>query len=224
MRLLLAEDERSLSRALTSILQKKFYCVDAVYTGTDALAYLEMGEYDGVILDWMLPGMSGLSVLRTIRQQGNTVPVLLLTAKSEIEDKVAGLDMGASDYLTKPFDSRELLARLRAMLRSRVGKVDNTLRLGNVVLDCSNFVLSTPSGRVQLAGKEFQLMELLMANPHQRISTERLMQRVWGYNTETDLKVVWVYISHLRKKLAQIEANVRLQSVRNTGYCLEEQA
>lgn len=221
MRLLLAEDEKSLSRALVKILEHGNYSVDAVYDGEEALDYLEADNYDGVILDIMMPKKDGLTVLKTIRAKGNLVPVLLLTAKSEVEDKVAGLDMGANDYLTKPFAPQELLARIRAMTRTQVAQADSSLRVGNVTLDTSSYELSSPFGSFRLANKEFQMMEMLMSNPRQLIPTERFMEKIWGYDSEAEINVVWVYISYLRKKLNALKANVAIKATRNAGYSLE---
>lgn len=223
MRILFAEDERSLSRAVTTLLEKNNYSVDPVFDGAQALQYLAAGHYDAVILDIMMPKVDGLAVLRTLRRQGNAVPVLLLTAKSEVEDKVAGLDMGANDYLTKPFSTAELLARIRAMTRSRAGcQMTSRLTLGNITLDQATFELSSPSGSFRLANKEYQMMELLLRNPRQLIPTERFLERIWGYDTEVEPNVVWVYISYLRKKLAALKADVRITVARNAGYRLEE--
>ena len=222
MRLLLAEDERSLSRAIAAILQKNNYSVDAVYDGQEALDYLQTGNYDGVILDIMMPKLDGITVLQRFRAQGNTTPVLLLTAKSEVDDKVLGLDSGANDYLTKPFASKELVARIRAMTRVMSDQADTKLYFGNVTLDCASFELSAPEGNYKLASKEFQMMEMLMRNPKNLISTERFMEHIWGYDSEAELNVVWVYISYLRKKLAAINADIKIQAHRNAGYSLEE--
>lgn len=221
MRLLLAEDEKSLSRALVKILEHGNYSVDAVYDGEEALDYLEVDNYDGVILDIMMPKKDGLTVLKEIRAKGNLVPVLLLTAKSEIEDKVAGLDMGANDYLTKPFAPPELLARIRAMTRTQVAQADSSLHLGNIKLDTSSYELSSPFGSFRLANKEFQMMEMLLANPRQLIPTERFMEKIWGYDSDAEINVVWVYISYLRKKLNALKANVAIKATRNAGYSLE---
>ena len=221
MRLLLAEDEQSLSRALVRILEHGNYSVDAVFDGEEALDYLEASEYDGVILDIMMPKMDGLTVLKTIREKGNMVPVLLLTAKAEVDDRVKGLDMGANDYLTKPFAPPELLARIRAMTRTTTAQPDASLRIGNLTLNTSNYELSTPSGSFRLANKEFQMMEMLMANPTQLIPTERFMEKIWGYDSESEINVVWVYLSYLRKKLTTLEANVSIKATRNAGYSLE---
>ena len=221
MKLLFAEDERSLSRAITHILEKNCYSVDAVYDGQTALDYLENGDYDGVILDIMMPKVDGISVLRTIRAKGNSVPVLMLTAKSEIDDRVLGLDTGANDYLTKPFDTKELLARIRAMTRGNRA-VDATLNYGNITLNRTNFELSSPTGSFRLANKEYQMMELLMANARQLISSDQFLEKIWGLDANVESSVVWVYISYLRKKLTALNANVVIKAVRNAGYLLEE--
>ena len=217
MRLLFAEDEKSLSRAITAILKKNHYEVDAVYDGEEALAYLECGTYDGAILDIMMPKKDGLTVLKEIRRQGINTPVLMLTAKAEIDDRVLGLDSGANDYLTKPFAAPELLARIRAMTRTQMTQNTSSLSFGNLSLNQTSFELSSPSGSYQLTNKEFQLLELLMANPGQVISSDRLFEKIWGYES-----VIWVYISYLRKKLTALNASVRIRAIRNAGYRLEE--
>ena len=221
MRILFAEDEQSLSRAVTRILEKNHYSVDAVYNGQDALDYLETGEYDAAILDIMMPKMDGITVLKKARAAGIALPILMLTAKAEIDDKVLGLDSGANDYLTKPFDMKELLARLRAITRTQAAP-DTRLRFGNLTLDRASYELASPTGSFRLAGKEFQMMEMLMANPKNLIPTERFMEKVWGYESDAELSVVWVYISYLRKKLTALGADVRIKAVRNAGYFLEE--
>ena len=222
MRLLLCEDERSLSRAVEAILRKNNYSVDAVYDGRDALDYIVNGNYDGIILDIMMPIMDGIEVLKNVRSRGITTPILLLTAKSEIEDKVNGLDSGADDYLTKPFDTRELLARIRAMTRGGSARADTILRLGNITLDLASYELSSPSGSYKLANKEFQMMEMLMRNPKKLMSTEAFMEKIWGFDSDSELSVVWVYISYLRKKLTALSANISIKAHRNAGYYLEE--
>lgn len=222
MRLLLAEDEQALSKALKAILERSNYSVDAAYDGQEALDYLTADNYDGVILDIMMPKVDGITVLKEIRRAGNMVPVLLLTAKSEIDDKVTGLDAGANDYLTKPFNSRELLARIRAMTRTQAVQPDSKLQVGNVTLDCATYELSTRSGSYRLANKEFQMMEMLMSNPKSLISSERFMEKIWGYDSEAEINVVWVYISYLRKKLTALDANICIKAMRNAGYRLEE--
>ncbi|MBP5260805.1 MAG: response regulator transcription factor [Clostridiales bacterium] len=221
MRILLAEDEKSMSKALTAILTKNNYSVDAVYDGDEALSYILAGDYDCAILDVMMPKMDGFEVLKEIRQKGMTLPVMMLTAKSQIDDKVEGLDLGANDYLTKPFDSKELLARIRAITRIITPAADNTLKYGNITLNRSNFELSSPTSSVRLAAKEFQMMEYLMSNPGMLISTERFMDKVWGLDFEGDISIVWTNLSYLRKKLTQIGANVKIKATRNAGYSLE---
>ena len=221
MRILLAEDERSLSRAVVALLERSNYAVDAVFDGVEALEYLAAGNYDALILDIMMPRLDGLSVLRRLREQGDPIPVLMLTAKSEIDDKVEGLDAGANDYLTKPFSTRELLARLRAITRSQMNQVSSKLRFGNVTLDQASFELCGPDGSYRLANKEYQMMELLMCNPGQTISTERFLDKIWGYDAEVEMNVVWVYISYLRKKLTALNADVQIRASRNVGYRLE---
>ena len=221
MRLLLAEDERSLSRALVTILEKNNYTVDAVYNGEDALEYLQTGSYDAAILDIMMPKMDGITVLKRLRAQENSVPIIMLTAKAEIDDKVLGLDSGANDYLTKPFDTKELLARIRAMTRSQKA-ADSKLAFGNVTLDRATFEISSPAGSFRLANKEFQMMEILMSNPQQLVSTERFMEKIWGYDSDTEINVVWVYISYLRKKLVALGADIQIKATRNAGYSLEK--
>lgn len=221
MRILLAEDERPLARALVKIFENNFFTVDAVENGEDALAYLESGQYDVAVLDIMMPKADGITVLRRLRAAGNAIPVLLLTAKSEVDDKVQGLDSGANYYLTKPFDTKELLATLRAITRGRTSG-DSRLTFGSVTLDRSTFTLSSPSGSFRLANKEFQMCELLMANPHHVIPTERFLEKIWGCDSDAEITVVWVYVSYLRKKLAALHADIQIKAHRNAGYSLEE--
>ena len=222
MRLLLAEDEKALSKALTAILERNNYSVDAVYDGQAALEYLEADNYDGVILDIMMPKIDGITVLKEIRKKGNLIPVLLLTAKSEVDDKVEGLDAGANDYLAKPFHSKELLARIRVMTRVQTGQTGSILKMGNVTLNRAAFELSTSKGSFRLANKEFQMIELMMSNPGVLISAERFMEKIWGYDSEAEINVVWVYISYLRKKLAALQADIQIKVTRSVGYSLEE--
>lgn len=221
MRILLAEDERSLSRAVVALLEKNNYSVDAVYDGEEALDYLATGNYDALILDIMMPKLDGLSVLRRVRSAGNAIPILMLTARSEVDDKVEGLDAGANDYLTKPFATRELLARLRAITRKQVVQ-SQVLSLGNLSLDLTSYELSTPAGSFRLANKEYQMMELMLRNAGQVIPAERFLDKIWGYNNNVEMNVVWVYISYLRKKLTALKANVQIRAIRNVGYALEE--
>lgn len=222
MRLLLAEDERELSKALVTILKHNNYSVDAVYNGADALDYAETGVYDGIVLDIMMPQVDGITVLQRLRAAGNAVPVLLLTAKSEIDDRVLGLDAGADDYLTKPFATRELLARIRAMTRRRTERTAPVLSFANLTLDRSTFTLSTEQQSVRLANREYQMIEMMMENPGQIIPVERFMEKIWGYDSEAETNVVWVYISCLRKKLHLLGARVQIRVARNLGYSLEE--
>ena len=224
MRLLYAEDEKSLARAVSTILTRNNYAVDTVSDGESALEWLETGNYDGVILDVMMPKKDGFEVLKAMRARGDRTPVLLLTARSEIDDRVAGLDLGANDYLTKPFDMKELLARIRAMTRVQGLQTDKTLSFGNVTLDCSSYDLRGPGGSHKLAGKEYQMLEMLMRNPRTLVSTEAFMDRIWGYDSESELNSVWVYISTLRKKLKSIDANVEIRAQRGVGYYLEVSA
>ena len=221
MRLLLAEDEVELSRALVAVLKHNNYSVDAVYNGKDALDYIQNGSYDGVILDIMMPQMDGLSVLKEVRSLGNAVPVLLLTAKAEVDDKVEGLDLGADDYLTKPFVMKELLARIRAMTRRQSVVTDNVLHMGNLSLDRTTFIMATKEGEVRLANKEFQMMEMFLVNPGQIIPSDRFMEKIWGYDSDTEASVVWVYVSNLRKKLSALMADVTIKAIRNQGYAME---
>lgn len=221
MRLLLAEDEKALSNVLVTILKHNNYSVDAVYNGQEALDYLDTEMYDALILDIMMPKVDGLTVLKTIRANGNKIPVLLLTAKSEIDDKVLGLDLGADDYLTKPFVTQELLARIRAITRRQANLQDNLLTYGDIQLDRVSFDIIGPSGKMLLTAKEFQIMEMFLKNPTQIISAEKFIEKIWGFDSESEINVVWTYISYLRKKLKLLNSNVYIKAVRNLGYLLE---
>ena len=221
MKILYAEDEPAMSEAVTDVLTYHKYNVDAVYDGEEALAYAEAEEYDAIILDVMMPKLSGTEVLRRLRERGCKTPVMLLTAKAEVEDRIEGLDLGADDYLTKPFAMGELLARVRAMLRRREDFTPDILQCGNLSLNMQNYELSSDSGSFVLSKIEYQMMELLMANQGRYFSTEDILVKVWGYDTEADVGIVWVYISYLRKKLAALKANVELKAKRNIGYTLE---
>lgn len=222
MRLLLAEDEKELSKALCAVLKHNNYSVDAVYNGQDALDYGLCENYDGIILDLMMPRMNGLDVLKRLRENGIATPVIILTAKSELEDKITGLDAGADDYLTKPFAMGELLARLRALTRRKSEFSPNLLALGNLSLNRETFELSVGDEAIRLGNKEFQMMEMLLSNAGRLISTEQFMEHIWGYETEAEINVVWVYISYLRKKLTALGANIEIKAVRGVGYTLEE--
>lgn len=221
MRILLCEDEPSLSRALVKIFEKNHFSADAVYNGQEALDYLACASYDAVVMDVMMPVMDGITALCHLRRRGDTTPVLLLTAKAEVADRVCGLDSGANYYLTKPFAADELLAALRVITR-RQSDGDSRLGLGNVLLDRATFELSSPFGSFRLANREYQIMELLLSNPHHVFSAERLFERIWGPDSDAELNVVWVYISYLRKKLTALKASVHIRATRGIGYSLEE--
>ena len=222
MKLLYAEDERAMSEAVTDVLTYHKYSVDPVYDGQDALDYARAEEYDGIILDVMMPKKSGLEVLRQLRQEGCRTPVLLLTAKAEVEDRIAGLDLGADDYLPKPFAMGELLARVRAMLRRREEFTPTVLRTGDLELNQQTAQLRCGDKSVVLPKLEYKLMELLMANRGRCYSTEELLEKVWGYETEADVGVVWVYLSYLRKRLSALDSRVEIKARRGIGYTLEE--
>lgn len=221
MRILLAEDERPLARALVRIFERNNCSADAVHNGADALAYLEAGNYDAAVLDIMMPEMDGLTALKKLRAGGNQIPVLLLTARAEVDDRVLGLDSGANYYLTKPFDTKELMATLRAITRTQT-EVNNKLTVGNVALDRSTYELSSPKGSFRLANKEFQMAEMLLSAPRRIIPAERFMEKIWGFDSEAEINIVWTYVSYLRKKLSALEADVTIKSTRNIGYSLEE--
>lgn len=220
MKILIAEDELALAKALKKIFEKNNYSADAVFNGEDALDYLQTGNYDVAIFDIMMPKMDGITALQKLRAGGNHIPVLLLTAKSEVEDKVRGLDCGANYYLTKPFNSQELLATIRAITRAPKA-VDTNLIVGNISLNRATYELSSKYGSFKLANKEYQLIEFFMSNPNYIISAERLMEKFWGFDSDAEINVVWVYISYLRKKLTALKANISIKAIRNAGYSLE---
>ena len=220
MRILLAEDEKALAKAIVKIFEKNNYSADAVYDGEEALAYIESGNYDVAVLDIMMPKLDGISVLKKVRASGNRIPILMLTAKAEIEDRVLGLDSGANDYLPKPFDTRELLARIRAITRAKE-ETDTKLGFGNITLDRATFEVSSPTGSFRLANKEYQMMEYFLSNPRRIISAEQFMEKIWGYDSDAEINVVWVYISYLRKKLTALGADIAIKASRNAGYSLE---
>ena len=222
MKLLYAEDEISMSEAVCDILTFHNYSVDAVYDGADALDYALTEQYDGIILDIMMPKKSGLEVLSELRANGIRTPVLLLTAKAEIDDRIAGLDLGADDYLPKPFAMGELLARIRAMLRRREEFTPDILTFGNITLNMQSFELSSEKGKLLLPKIEYKMMELFMLNRGIYLSTEDILVKVWGYDTDAEIGIVWVYISYLKKKLASLGANIQISAKRNIGYTLEE--
>lgn len=222
LRLLIIEDEVQLADALTEILKRNKYVVDTVYDGIDGLDYALSGVYDCIILDIMLPGMNGIEILRNIRNEKMSVPVLLLTARSEIEDKINGLDCGADDYLTKPFVTGELLARIRALTRRKGDIVDiNKMTYNSLVLDKNSSSLSYNGNDVKLSLKEYQIMELLIANPHQIFTKERIIEKIWGYESDVEYNNIEVYISFLRKKLRAIDCGFQIKTARGLGYSLE---
>ena len=220
MKILLAEDEKSLSNALVSIFKRNNYLVEAVYDGEEALQHLNTGNYDLLILDIMMPKKDGISVLKELRAANNSIPVLMLTAKSELEDKVLGLDLGADDYITKPFVIKELLARVRALSRRINRHIDDGLEYGNITLNRSTFELSNGEKTIILLNKEYQLMELLMLNPNVVVSLDRIMEKIWGYDSESEINVVWTYVSYLRRKLDSLNATFHIKATRNIGYSL----
>ncbi len=221
MKILLAEDERELSAALKRILELNKFDVDVAYDGEQALSATQENEYDGMILDVMMPKMDGITVVKKMREEGINLPVLILTARAETDDKVCGLDAGADDYLTKPFVMKELLARVRALTR-RTGEVTKPYSMGNTTLRPDTSELCA-SSCVRLTNKEYRLMEHLMRNRNVLLSTERLMESVWEYDSEAEINVVWVFISTLRKKLDAIGSNCTIKAVRGVGYRLEEE-
>lgn len=222
MRILIAEDEVTIARALKVMLERNKYAVDVVHNGKDALDYIQAASYDALVLDIMMPGMDGLTVLREARALGITTPALFLTAKAEVEDRVTGLDAGADDYLPKPFDASEFLARVRALTRRSGAYTPSRLTLGNTSLDCGTYQLLTPYGETRLNNKEFQLMELFLRHPRQVFSSEHLMEKVWGLDAEAEMDVVWTYIGFLRKKLKTLQADIEIKTIRGAGYALEE--
>lgn len=224
MKLLYAEDESGLAEAVVDVLEYHHFTVDAVSDGEEALNFARLGAYDGIILDIMMPKRSGLEVLQLLRQSGNHTPIMLLTAKTEVEDRIQGLDLGADDYLPKPFAMGEFLARVRAMLRRREQYTPDIITLGNLQLNRQSYMLTCGERTVALAKLEYQMMELLMLNQGIFLSSEDLLIKLWGYDTDVDVGSVWVYLSHLRKYLAELEANVRIRVKRNIGYTLEVMA
>lgn len=222
MRILVADDEQELTEVLAEILRRAHYSVDVVYNGQDALDYGLAENYDCLILDIMMPELDGLQVLQALRQQQVSTPVLLLTAKGQVIDQITGLDSGADDYLPKPFDNGEFIARVRALTRRGGVYLPNVLTAGKATLDRSTFELSGSCGAVRLGNKEFQMLELLMRQRGRPISTEQFMERIWGYDSEAELNVVWAYISYLRRKLEAVGAEIRIIARRGQGYLLEE--
>ena len=222
MRVLIAEDEVATAKALKLLLEKAKYSVDIVHTGTDAWDYISMGSYEVIVLDIMMPGLSGIDVLTKMRREHITTPVLLLTAKAEIEDRIAGLDAGADDYLPKPFATGELIARVRALGRRSENYSDSEKKAGNLTLDGNRFTMSVGDKSVSLTNKEFQLMELFINHPGYVFSTDHLMEKIWGLDTDSEIDVVWTHIGFVRKKLRSIGADVEIKTIRGAGYSLSE--
>ena len=222
MKLLFAEDDQDLSAAVRTLLERSGYIVDAVYDGAAAVDYAAGEKYDGIIMDWMMPEQDGVEALREIRRRGINTPCLLLTARDALEDKVTGLDAGADDYLSKPFNGRELLARVRAMLRRRETWAPDVVSWEDLQLDKNSCELRCGSRTVRLTGKVYQLMELFMENPKHLFSVQQLMDKIWGWESEAEINVVWVNISQLRKKLAELETETEIRVHRGTGYSLEK--
>ena len=223
MKILLAEDDRDLSIAVKTLLERTGYLVDTVHDGAEALAYAEAESYDGMILDWMMPEKDGVETLREMRSKGITTPCLLLTARDAIEDRVTGLDAGADDYLPKPFNGKELLARVRAMMRRRETYVPDVITWADLQLDKGSCELRCGTQSVRLTGKMYQMTELFMENPKHLFSAQQLMDRVWGWDSEAEINVVWVNISQLRKKLSELGSDTEIRVYRGTGYALEKQ-
>ena len=224
MKLLYAEDDPDLSAAVKTLLERNGYVVDAVENGTDAVDWAAATEYDGIILDWMMPETDGLTALSRIRKKGISAPCMLLTARDAVEDRVAGLDAGADDYLPKPFNAQELLARVRAMLRRREAYVPDVIAFEDLRLDRGTNELRCGDRSVRLVGKTYQMMELFMERPRVIFPVQQLMDRVWGWDTEAEINVVWVTISNLRKRMAELDTAVEIQAHRGTGYSLERKA
>ena len=221
MRILIAEDEVATAKALKLLLEKLKYSVDIVYNGMDAWQNITRTTYDVIVLDIMMPGISGLEVLALIRKNQLTTPVLLLTAKAELEDRVAGLDAGADDYLPKPFATAELIARIKALGRRSESYVEQVRKIGNIALDSNKFELSVDNEKIKLTNKEFQLLDLFIRYPGHIFSTEHLMEIIWGYDTDSEVDVVWTHIGFVRKKLKKVGANVEIVTKRGAGYSLE---
>lgn len=221
MKILIIEDERSLSDILITLLEQNGYSADAVYDGITGLDYAESGIYDAIILDIMLPGQSGLVVLRKLRAAGASTPVLLFSAKSEVEDKIQGLDIGADDYLTKPFSTGELLARLRAITRRKGKIVAEELTFCDVTLSKDTHTLAYQGSCVKLSAKEYEMMEMLMKDPRRIIAKEAFIEKIWGFDSEAEYNTIEVYVSFLRKKIQAIDANIQIKVIRGAGYLLE---
>lgn len=220
MRILIAEDEVATAKALKILLEKAKYSVDIVHNGQDAWDYISAGSYEVIVLDIMMPKMSGLEVLSLIRKNSIKTPVLLLTSKAEIEDRVAGLEAGADDYLPKPFATEELIARVKALGRRSENYTDSSKEAGNLILDGNKYEMRVGEKAVSLTNKEYQLMELFVTHPGFVFSTEHLMEKIWGNDSDSDIDVVWTHIGFVRKKLRSIGADVEIKTIRGAGYSL----
>ena len=220
MKLLFAEDDPDICRGVATLLRRSGYTVDVVHNGRDALSHLTNGDYDAAILDIMMPGKSGLDVLKEIRRQGMGIPVMLLTALGELDDRVTGFDSGADDYLPKPFAGRELVSRVRALLRRTETFTPDVYTFGDVRLDSGTYQLSCGDKSVRLGNKGFQVMQMLMRHPNKIISADEFMEHIWGWDSDAEINVVFTNISFLRKNLAQIGSKVKIRVVRNAGYHL----
>lgn len=221
MRLLVAEDDTDLAEALAALLERNQYSVDTVDNGGDALDYARSGNYDGIILDIMMPVLSGLQVLSKLREEGCSLPIMLLTAKGEKDDRVTGFDAGADDYLPKPFAADELIARLKAILRRSGDYKSTVLKYGDIELDCASGCVSCGASSERLSAREFRVLELFMRSPNAVLSAEKIMDRIWGWDSDAEINVVWVHISNLRKRLKAIGSNVNIRACRGMGYILE---
>ena len=222
MRILLAEDDPKLLKSLIHIFRNNRYITDGVSNGADAFNYAATGEYDGIVMDIMMPEKDGLMVLRELREQNITTPVLLLTARTEIPQRIEGLDAGADDYLPKPFAAAELMARVRAMLRRKSNYTPDILSVGSTVLDRGTLEVSCREKTASLSARDFQILEIMMQNPRVIIPAEQLMTHIWGWDSNVDMGVIWVHISNLRKKIGTINAPITIKFIRNAGYMLEE--
>lgn len=220
--MLIAEDELDLAEALTVFFQKNHFSVDAVNDGADAYEYASSGEYDAIILDVMMPKMNGIDVLHRLRAEGIKTPVMMLTAKGMKDDRITGFNAGADDYLPKPFEPDELICRVHAMLRRSDNYRPSALEFGDVTLDPSTGLLACSGRSVRLSGREYQVMELFMRSPNVVFSADKIMERVWGWDSDAEINVIWVHISNLRKKLRSIGSKITIRAVRGLGYALEE--
>lgn len=223
MRLLIAEDEPDLAEALTVFFEKNKFTVDTVGDGFAAYEYACTGEYDGIILDVMMPKMNGIEVLKKLRNEGINTPIMMLTAKAQTDDRITGFDSGADDYLPKPFEPDELISRVRAMLRRSENYKPAVLTYGDITLNSENGIMECHGNKVRLSSKEFQVMEMFMRSPHTVFSADRIMEHIWGWDSDAEINVVWVHISNLRKKLRGLNSGVAIYANRGMGYVLEEE-